>query len=168
MARTKKDAEPILLDYIERGYTYTASCRAAGITLDCMVKWRKKYPEFDLMVKEAESRRREKIQNEIEASLFDKAKGMKITESKTEYIAGPEGSPIIAKQIKTEKTIPPDTAAIIFALTNLAPEKWKNYQKTEQTDTTSENKDADLSKLSDSELAEYQRLMEKIETDAKD
>jgi hypothetical protein len=33
----------------------------------------------------------------------------------------------------TTKRYPPDTAALIFALTNLAPDEWKNRQNIEAT-----------------------------------
>jgi hypothetical protein len=73
----------------------------------------------------------------LEATLWKRAMGYEVTETDTEYVTDAKGD----KKIKSQKTkikhIQPDTGALIFALTNVAPDKWVNKQKVETTETKS-------------------------------
>ena len=77
----------------------------------------------------------------IEASLYDMALGrVKVTKTKTLYDS--EGN--VRSREETVETLAPNPVAVIFSLTNLAPEKWKNKQtetvipETEQDDEMGE------------------------------
>ena len=57
--------------------------------------------------------------------------GYEVTETETEYVSDANGNPKIKSQKTKVKHIQPDTGALIFALTNVAPEKWINRQRVE-------------------------------------
>lgn len=121
---------PVVLQRLTEGDNITTACRHAGIHVDSFYSWLNKKPEFSEAVKKAQETFRANIQAKLEATLWEKALGGKrIEETTTEYAAGPDGKPIIVKQRKIAKTTNPDTGALIFALTNVDPEKWKNRQK---------------------------------------
>ena len=65
-------------------------------------------------------------------------KGLIIDEKEEEYITK-NGQRILKYQKVKKKQIAPDTAALIFALTNVAPYKWKNMQKIETKEIKEEN-----------------------------
>ena len=127
------DISPRLLEEIGHGSTIKDACKVAGINKSTFFEWQNKYKEFADLVKKAQEEHRENIVSELEKSLIKKANGFKVTETKTEY-AAINGRPSIVKQTKTEKEFAPDTAALVFALSNLAPEKWQNKQKQKENE----------------------------------
>lgn len=136
MARKGKyrDAAPIILRKIEEGYTNNEAMRFAGVSHDAFYKWMRTKAEFADLVKKARENFMEKRQGELEQSLMARAMGTtKVEEITSEYMAGADGKPVLVKQVRKEKTVPPDTAALIFALTNAAPDKWRNRQNNEVT-----------------------------------
>ena len=64
----------------------------------------------------------------MEQSLWKRAAGYEVEEVKNEYRILKDGSKVLVKSREITKHFPPDTGALIFALTNLAPENWKNKQ----------------------------------------
>lgn len=75
----------------------------------------------------------------LEAKLQDLALGnVKTTKTKIVY----DGDKIRSKEV-TEDILAPNLGAIIFSLTNLAPDKWKNKQELNNIDT-SEEQDKDM------------------------
>ena len=136
MARKGKYQEVAaqVVQFIEEGETDANACRLANINTDTFYEWLKKRPEFSDAIKTARENFLKNRQSQIERCLIARAKGgIKVKEISTEYIAGADGKPIIAKRVCKEKTLPPDTAALIFTLSNIAPETWKNKQATELT-----------------------------------
>lgn len=128
--RTTKynDAAPIILNRIAEGATFKEAYTEAGINKDTFFDWKKNNSEFSDLIKKAQEEFRQTIVSKLEKGLYKRALGYKITETRTEYAAGPGGNPIIVKQTKTEKEFAPDTAALIFSLSNLEPNKWQNKQ----------------------------------------
>ena len=63
--------------------------------------------------------------------MWKRAMGYEVTETETEYVSDANGKPKIKSQKSKVKHIQPDTGALIFALTNVAPKKWVNKQKVE-------------------------------------
>jgi len=63
--------------------------------------------------------------DELEATLYDLAKG-KVVRKKTKIEYYPDSS--IRSKEETEEQLAPNVAALIFSLTNLAPDKWNNKQ----------------------------------------
>lgn len=75
--------------------------------------------------------------DKLEAKLSDLAMGnVKTTKTKIVY----DGNVIRSKEV-TEDTLAPNLGAIIFSLTNLAPDRWKNKQELNNTDTSEEQEE---------------------------
>lgn len=122
---------PVVLQRLTEGDNITTACRHAGIHVDSFYSWLNKKPEFSEAVKKAQETFRANIQAKLEATLWEKALGgKKIEEVVSEYAAGADGKPVIVKQRRTSKTMNADTAALIFALTNVDPAKWANRKET--------------------------------------
>lgn len=133
MAYTKKQYKKIcevmrasITDGDSVAYAYTL----AGISKATHNRWRKERPDYIEMIDQAKEDFRLHKASLLVRSLIKRATGFEAPDVRTEYGVGANGQPIITKQIKTMKTVPPDTAALIFALTNLAPEEWQNTQRT--------------------------------------
>lgn len=127
------DIKDELLQHIRDGSTFKEACQAVGCSEGQFYEWKSKKADFAEEVKEAHKTGRSKMIPELEKSLFKKAMGWEYKETRTEYAADAEGNPIIVKQTETTRVVPPDTAALIFALTNLAPDAWTNKQRQELT-----------------------------------
>lgn len=133
MARKGKyrDVAPVLLKRISEGDTNAAACKFTGISEETFYKWLRIKDDFAEAVKKAQQDFMKNIQARLEATLWEKALGgKKIEEVVSEYAAGADGKPVIVKQRRTSKTMNADTAALIFALTNVDPAKWVNRQET--------------------------------------
>ena len=64
---------------------------------------------------------------QVENALFRRAVGYSYDEEVTERV-NQDGQEVIVSRKTTRKTIPPDTAALIFWLKNRKPEEWKDKQ----------------------------------------
>ena len=117
-----------IISYIREGDSNVLACKKAGISESSFYEWVNKIPEFSEALKNARKEFRAGIIKELETSLWKRATGFEFDETKTDYVAENDGKPIIIKQTKIKKFIPPDTGALVFALTNLDPENWKNRQ----------------------------------------
>lgn len=123
-----------IIEALRNGETICRACEMADIVEDTYYRWIKEHSEFSEEVKKAKDYARETKIEKLEASLYKRALGYMVKEKRSELAANPMGgNPIIVKQTITEKEIVPDTAALIFALCNEAPEKWKNKQNTEHS-----------------------------------
>ncbi len=113
-------------------YTITEVCKIVGISNTAFYKWLKKDPQFKIEVEEAKEELREILVVEAKRSLLKKIQGCTIEEKRIIAIPSKEtdenGHPIpkIKAQITIKKHIQPDTAAIIFTLTNKEPNNWAN------------------------------------------
>lgn len=66
---------------------------------------------------------------ECQNSLYKRALGKCVVrKKKTKYFFDPQGNRIKDSEEIIEETLPPDTGALVFSLTNLAPDKWRNRQ----------------------------------------
>lgn len=137
MAKYNKEIVQRICNYIRDGDTQKVAAERAGIREGTFYEWMNTKDEFSEAIKKAHEDFHETIVAKLEATLYRKAQGYEVTETDTEYVNGKDGKPIIKSQKKKIKHIQPDTGALIFALTNLAPDKWKNKQKqeVEVTDT---------------------------------
>ena len=118
---------------LTRGETYTMAYTRAGIGETTFYRWRDEREEFRQMLREAEENYISEKVNTLQQSLYKRATGYEYTEVRTEYGMDDDGQPIILRQVKTDRQTAPDTGALVFALCNLAPEKWQNKQRTELT-----------------------------------
>lgn len=117
-----------IISYIREGDSNILACKKVGISKETFYTWINDKPDFSDSLKKARKEFRETIVQTLEQSLWKRAAGYEIEESKNEYRTLKDGSKVLVKSSKITKHFPPDTGALIFALTNLDPENWKNRQ----------------------------------------
>lgn len=122
------DVKDDIISYIREGDSNILACKKVGISKSTFYEWLESYPDFSDSLKKARKEFRETIVQTLEQSLWKRAAGCEIEESKNEYRTLKDGSKVLVKSSKITKHFPPDTGALIFALTNLDPENWKNRQ----------------------------------------
>lgn len=120
-------------------YTVVEICRMVKIGERTYYEWIEKYPHFSQAIKKAEAKRMAFFVVEAKKSLLKKIQGYTVKEKHTitvgsgKYDANGNEIPRIKEQKTVDKHFQPDTAAIIFTLTNGEPENWKNRQNNEIT-----------------------------------
>lgn len=144
-----KDIVEEICNYIREGDSQKIAVKKAGIAEGTFYKWINLHDELKEAVKKAKEEFRATITGKLEASLWKKAIGYEVTETETEYVSDKDGKPRIKCQKTKVKHIAPDTGALVFALTNVAPEEWINRQKvdvasTNKTETTQRFRFEDL------------------------
>ena len=122
------DVKDDIISYIREGESNILACKKVGISKETFYTWINDKPDFSDSLKKARKEFRETIVQTLEQSLWKRAAGYEIEESKNEYRTLKDGSKVLVKSSKITKHFPPDTGALIFALTNLDPENWKNRQ----------------------------------------
>ena len=122
------DVKDDIISYIREGDSNILACKKVGISKSTFYEWLESYPDFSDSLKKARKEFRETIVQTLELSLWKRAAGYEIEESKNEYRTLKDGSKVLVKSSEITKHFPPDTGALIFALTNLDPENWKNRQ----------------------------------------
>lgn len=114
---------------IAEGKTEKDSCAAAGISVSQFHFWLNNRPEFAEAVKKAKQDYQDWLDKHLledaERGLMRLVCGEEYVETTTEY-ERINGELVVKKKKEVNKRILPNTTAIIFALTNRAPEKWKN------------------------------------------
>ena len=160
---SKKIVEQIVGLVKSDTYTIAEICRQVGINPKTYHQWINDYPDFAFEVEQAKDERMQMMVIEAKKSLLKKIQGYDVMETKVVTIPGKMGKdekgtpkPVIKEQTTTKKHIQPDTAAIIFTLTNGDPDHWRNRQSTELTgkdgkdlfaEKTDEELDADIEEL---------------------
>ena len=105
-------------------FTIAEICRQVGITPKTYHLWMNDYPDFADAIEQAKEERMQSMVIEAKKSLMKKIQGYDVTETKVVTIPGKQKDekgnpkPIIKEQTTTKKHIQPDTAALIFTLTN--------------------------------------------------
>ena len=122
------DVKDDIISYIREGDSNILACKKVGISKETFYTWINDKPNFSDSLKKARKEFRETIVQTLEQSLWKRAAGYEIEESKNEYRTLKDGGEVLVKSSKITKHFPPDTGALIFALTNLDPENWKNRQ----------------------------------------
>jgi hypothetical protein len=122
------DVKDDIISCIREGDSNILACKKVGISKSTFYEWLESYPDFSDSLKKARKEFRETIVQTLEQSLWKRAAGYEIEESKNEYRTLKDGSKVLVKSSEITKHFPPDTGALIFALTNLDPENWKNRQ----------------------------------------
>ena len=122
------DVKDDIISYIREGGSNILACKKVGISKETFYTWINDKPDFSDSLKKARKEFRETIVQTLEQSLWKRAAGYEIEESKNEYRTLKDGGEVLVKSSKITKHFPPDTGALIFALTNLDPENWKNRQ----------------------------------------
>lgn len=139
MAKYNKQTIEAICSYIRDGDSQKLACKKAGIGDSTFHDWIHLKPEFAENIKKAKEEFQATITGKLEATLWKRAMGYEVTETETEYVNDGNGNPKIKGQKTKTKHIQPDTGALIFALTNVAPEKWVNRQKVETMPTKNDN-----------------------------
>lgn len=163
----KKIVEKIVELIKSDTFTIAEICRQVGITPKTYHVWIDEYPDFARTVEEAKEERMQTFVLEAKKSLLKKIQGYDVTETKVVTIPSKQKDengtpkPIIKEQTTNKKHIQPDTAAIIFTLTNGDPEHWRNRQFAEVTgkdgkDLFAGKTDEDI----DNEIKELQRKLQ--------
>lgn len=164
MANFKKYSKKVVerIVGLVRSDTYTIAeiCRQTGISQATFHRWKEEHEDFAQAIEEARDERMQFFVQEAKKSLLKKIQGYEVTETKVVTVPtkGDPSKPTIKEQTTQKKHIAPDTAAVIFTLTNGDPAHWKNRQFAEVT-----GKDGkDLFKnLSDEELEQEIEELEK-------
>lgn len=147
-------------------YTVMEICHIVRINKSTLYRWLEIHPDFATAVDEAKEERNQIMLVEAKKSLRRKLVGYEVKETRVVTIPSKEldehgnPKPKIKEQITTTKHVAADITAIIFTLTNLDPEHWRNRQSTEITGKGGENFFANKS---DEELnAEIDELQRKL------
>lgn len=168
MAKFSKKTVDMIVGLVKSDtYTIAEICRQVGITPKTYHQWVNDYPDFADAIEQAKAERMQAMVIEAKKSLMKKIQGYDVTETKVVTIPGKQKDekgnpkPIIKEQATTKKHIQPDTAAIIFTLTNGDPEHWRNRQSTEVTGK--DGKDLFASKTDEELDKEIEELKRKLE-----
>lgn len=168
MAKFSKKTVDMIVGLVKSDtYTIAEICRQVGITPKTYHQWVNDYPDFADAIEQAKAERMQAMVIEAKKSLMKKIQGYDVTETKVVTIPGKQKDekgnpkPIIKEQTTTKKHIQPDTAAIIFTLTNGDPEHWRNRQFTEVTGK--DGKDLFASKTDEELDKEIEELKRKLE-----
>ncbi len=120
-----------IFECLKEGLNDKQTCEKVGINQDTFYRWKNEKAEFCELIKTAKAEYNSTLVSKLEDSLYRRATGFEYEETETEYISDKEGNPRIKKQTKKKKRTVPDTPALIFALCNLMPDKWKNRLNTQ-------------------------------------
>ncbi len=136
-------------------YTVAEICRMVKIHPDTYYTWLQENSEFSDAIKKAHETRMAFFVAEAKKSLVKKLQGYTVQEKHITTVGSGKLDvngkeiPKIKEQKVVDKHFQPDTAAIIFTLTNGEPENWKNRQNSELTGKDGQNL---FGKLTDDEL----------------
>lgn len=119
-----------ITELYKEGYTEKQIMDSMGICSAAWYKHKSENPEFMEAIKKGN----EQLLDEIEASLWRRAKGYEYTEEKNVTETMLNGV-IKEKKETVRKKMAPDVGAIVFALTNRRAETWKNKQVQEPPDS---------------------------------
>lgn len=110
--------------WIELGETENTICKKLGINHDSWSNYKNEKPELADAIKKG----KQDLVLHIESMLFKRCSGFDYEETKT--LIEKDGNGKEKKKVEKikKKTLPSDTA-IIFALKNLNPDKWKDRQE---------------------------------------
>lgn len=153
-----KKADQIVELFRTDTYTVFEICRIVKISKSTLYRWMSEYPDFAQAIEDAKDERAQILVVAAKKSLRRKIEGYDVTETRVVTVPHKEKDkdgktiekPRIKEQITTKKHIQPDTAAIIFTLTNGDPDHWRNRQSTEVTGKDGQDL---FAKKTDDELA---------------
>lgn len=122
-----------ICELIEKdSFTIPEICKCVGIAESTFYEWQASKPEFSEAIKKARNRFSNSMAVEATRSLRKLVCGYDYTETVTESAdtgkTDDAGKKILKVKKHTTRTkhVEPNTVAIIFTLTNLDPDHWKN------------------------------------------
>lgn len=102
------------------GFSDVQIAKKIGVNISTLYDWTNRFPVFLDAIKEG----RKPVETEIEDAFYSICQWNEVEETTEETIVYPSGK--VEKHTKVQrKRIPPQTAALIFALKNLNPNRWK-------------------------------------------
>lgn len=134
MAKYNKKLVDELCELLSTGkHTIADSCKKVGLSESLFYKWKNDKLEFLEAVKKAEAKRLVSFKEMATSGLAKLLDMHEFEEVSTEYENDKNGNPIIKRQKRVKKKIMPNPTAVIFTLTNLDSDNWKNRQQTDLT-----------------------------------
>lgn len=134
--KAKEQERTDILNYLAQGFSQKEAYQKAGVGETTFYKWMED-KEYRALVHNAqdEAKASKADVRMVERALLDAAQGFEYEEVRTEYesreVVDEETGkkvfkPVIKRQVRTTKRVPPSTEAIKFLLTNRDPQNWKN------------------------------------------
>lgn len=158
--------------YLRDGRTQKDAAALAGIAEDTFYEWMNTKTEFSEWVRIAQDEYWKRFDKELvstcKRSLLELANGYECEEVTTEYISDKKGNPVIKTQKRVVKKYKPDVTAIQFALTNKAPDEFKNRQYQEGKMTQEIVNKPDLSTIPDELLDQVLNALDEQTTSSND
>ena len=136
---TKYDARyhiPWAKSLARKGLTIDEIADAMEVAKSTIYEWAKKHEEFS----DALTRARSEADAMVEDSLFSRAMGQTVRETKKYVSYDQNGSPIPTRVEQVDREVPPDVTACIFWLKNRQPQLWRDRQDI----AINEKQDADI------------------------
>jgi transposase-like protein len=140
-------------------YTIAEICLTVGISERSFYTWKEEKSEFAEAIARAQDQFDEILVKEAKNSLRKKINGYTVDETKTLYVDSKEVDPVtrkpkakIKEQTIIKKHFQPDTAAIVFALTNKASGEYQNRVNNEVTGKGGKDLFGKYSGMTDEEL----------------
>ncbi len=125
MARPTKYCEkyhvPWVRSLARRGLTVKEIAKEMEVSRSTLNLWVREHPEFS----DALNQSRSEADAMVEDSLFRRAMGTTVKETRKIVEVDKSGQPEVVKVDTWEKELPPDVAACIFWLKNRRPKSWR-------------------------------------------
>jgi hypothetical protein len=140
MAKYNKKIVKDICSLIKKdSYTISEICSLVGISKETYYQWIENKLDFADAIKKAKGEYDEFIAAEAKKSLLKRIQGYTVQEKKVVMVESKDKDesgkfkPKIKEQTIIDKHYQPDTAAIIFTLTNKVPEEYQNKYNAELT-----------------------------------
>lgn len=165
-AKYEHDLTPKLAEsYAMEGYSDEQIAQKLGINRTTLYKWRNQFPELRAALK----RGKEPVNAEIKMAMIKSATGYFVDEEKTEtYLDVRTRQPKSFKKITMKRFIPPSPTTQIFLAKNRMPELFRDVNRYEITGGNGApvvvGDARDLLNLSEEELRELDRILERAES----
>lgn len=169
MAGRNPKYDPDVMPKLAEGYAMDGCidvqiAERLGIGVSSFYKWQKKFPEF----REAVKRGKEPVNADLKMAMVKSALGYFVDEEQTvTFLDVKTRQPKAFKKIMTKKYVPPSTTMQIFLAKNRMPELFRDVKRYELTGKdgapVAVSSSPDLSRLSEEELRELDRILEKAE-----
>lgn len=113
---------PWVRSLARRGLTVEEMADAMGVAVSTLYLWADKHEEFS----EALNKSRSEADSLVEESLYRKALGMTVTETKKIVAVDDYGQPKVTRIETVERELAPDSTACLFWLKNRQPQIWRD------------------------------------------
>lgn len=120
--------------WVAKGATQVEVAEKLGISMTALKNWKGRYEAFKTALEAPQG----DIDDEVEASLFNRCKGQWVTEVVRWQTIGRNGE-LIWLEKTHKKYIPADPSSIQFWLTNRRPKEWKRMPEVKDVDTGNES-----------------------------